>query len=632
MSALNTAFNHLEPASAEGDRFNSAILTVSPDCIVCMDYRGVIISLNQAAELTFGYSRTDMLGRRLADVITPPEWRARDRYDVEQLLSAGESALVNRRIELVAMRADGSTFPIELHVVPLSVDGEMLFTAFIRDISAAKQSQAMLKDSAMRYRQLVELSPEATFVYRDDTIVLFNQAASRLLGMRDPRDLLGRRIFDFIHPAFHAVFAGRARLRPEEACPTPFMEQVWVRENGSEVHVEIGATNLLHGDLPSVHVVVRDITERKSEEALQCGQNRILNMVATGAALDDILLEISRFAESRSEGSLICIRRLEAEKAVLAEGIAPRLPKAFLTQTAGMPLSLRHSGRTPGSRGEKGGTIGITGTEADPLGESHGDLALRHGLHICGSWPVPGRNAKSVGVFSVYFREPKAPAEKDLRLYGICARLAGIAIESRATEERIRYLAHYDGLTGLPNRFLFKEFLELALRRAQRHGSMFAVLFLDLDRFKEINDTLGHDAGDMVLREMAKRLQGCLRQSDKIARMGGDEFYVLVDELEDGRYATEVARKLLDAAALPISIADREWRLSVSIGIALFPDDGDDGTALLKNADQAMYRAKGLGKNAFETFSRPETERGQPGLRAHSSGQHLRAVPRSALN
>jgi diguanylate cyclase (GGDEF)-like protein len=131
--------------------------------------------------------------------------------------------------------------------------------------------------------------------------------------------------------------------------------------------------------------------------------------------------------------------------------------------------------------------------------------------------------------------------------------------------------------------------------------------FLDLDKFKEINDTLGHDAGDIVLCEIASRLRGCLRHTDKIARMGGDEFYVLIEELDDARYAADVANKLLEAASQPVLIGGKECKLSVSIGIAIYPDDGGDGPTLLKNADKAMYKAKDLGKNGYQTYSSPDS-------------------------
>ncbi|QDZ28248.1 diguanylate cyclase domain-containing protein [Noviherbaspirillum sp. UKPF54] len=610
----------IEAALVDSERFKSAILTAALDCIVSINRKGEIISFNEAAERTFGYSRDQVLGKPLVDTIIPQEWRDRHQPAVERFLSNGTSTMLNRRVELTAMRSDGTIFPVELAVVPLSVANEPIFTAFIRDISELKQSQAILKDSAMRYRQLVELSPEAIFVYRDGKLALLNQAGGRMLGTADTARLLGRSIFDFIHPDYHALFQERARLAPASLPSTPFIEQIWLRMDGSRFNAEIAATNLMYNDEPAVQVVVRDITERKRTESLQLGQNRILNMVATGVALPEILLEIARFVESQSDHGLCSIMQLNGDGSALTDRIAPSLPQTYLSRLADSKVGPANC--SCGTAVFRAAPVIVTDIATDPLWESRRDLALAHGLRACTSWPIFGKNKKILGTFALYFMEPSAPSARDLQLFNICTNLAGIAIEGRASEEKIRYLAHYDGLTSLPNRFLFKEYLDLALRNAKRHGKKFAVFFLDLDKFKEINDTLGHDAGDHVLREVAARLRNCLRHTDKIARMGGDEFYVLIEDLGDGRYAADVAQKLLDAALRPVRVADRDCQLSVSIGISIFPDDGNDELTLLKNADSAMYRAKDRGKNAYEFFS-PHLEFGEEKLDMFK--QHLMA-------
>ncbi len=176
--------------------------------------------------------------------------------------------------------------------------------------------------------------------------------------------------------------------------------------------------------------------------------------------------------------------------------------------------------------------------------------------------------------------------------------------DQKIAEERIQYLATHDGLTGLPNRVLFSHLLNSAIATAQRYGRSFAVLFVDLDRFKFINDTLGHEAGDMLLREITARFRTTLRASDVIARMGGDEFVVLVQEMSDRSQAEAVARKLLNAAIEPIMLKEQECRVTASIGIALYATDGDDEQSLMKNADIAMYFAKEEGKNNFQFYSR----------------------------
>jgi len=173
----------------------------------------------------------------------------------------------------------------------------------------------------------------------------------------------------------------------------------------------------------------------------------------------------------------------------------------------------------------------------------------------------------------------------------------------RRDEARLTALANYDLLTSLPNRALFHQRLQRSLVHAQRFNEGLAVLFIDLDRFKNVNDTLGHDTGDRVLQAVAERLKGCLREVDTLARLGGDEFAVLIEQVSDTRFVGSVARKLLKAVAEIIMLGDQEYQITASVGISTYPADGSDGTTLLKNADIAMYRAKEMGKNNSQFYA-----------------------------
>jgi len=175
--------------------------------------------------------------------------------------------------------------------------------------------------------------------------------------------------------------------------------------------------------------------------------------------------------------------------------------------------------------------------------------------------------------------------------------------EQKVAEEHIHHMARHDSLTGLPNRMMFSSLLNVAIPTAARYKRDFAVMFIDLDRFKFINDTLGHEAGDLLLKEIAARFKQTLRASDVIARLGGDEFVVLVQEISDREHAATVARKMLSAAIKPMMLVGQECRVTASIGIALFPGDGEDEQALMKNADSAMYFAKEEGKNNFQFYT-----------------------------
>ncbi|WP_248767003.1 EAL domain-containing protein [Pseudomonas sp. MWU12-2345] len=172
-----------------------------------------------------------------------------------------------------------------------------------------------------------------------------------------------------------------------------------------------------------------------------------------------------------------------------------------------------------------------------------------------------------------------------------------------AYAERVEYLAYHDGLTALPNRSLFSKLLSQNISEARRDHRQLAVLFLDLDRFKHINDTLGHHAGDQLLQEVAGRLTACLRASDTVARLGGDEFVVLLPELSEAKYVADTAQKILSAIAKPFKLQGQEFRVTASVGISLYAQDGLDEQTLTKHADIAMYQAKQQGKNNFQFYS-----------------------------
>jgi diguanylate cyclase (GGDEF)-like protein len=187
---------------------------------------------------------------------------------------------------------------------------------------------------------------------------------------------------------------------------------------------------------------------------------------------------------------------------------------------------------------------------------------------------------------------------------------------------RVEYLAYHDGLTGLPNRSMFSKLLAQRISEARRYNKQLAVAFLDLDRFKQINDTLGHEAGDQLLVEVAARLQDCVRDSDTVARLGGDEFVVLLPEMEEGKQAAIVAQKILAVIGKAFTLIGHEFRVTASIGISLYPQDGEDEQTLTKNADIAMYQAKAEGKNNFQFYSEKLNANSLERLTLESSLRH----------
>ncbi len=169
--------------------------------------------------------------------------------------------------------------------------------------------------------------------------------------------------------------------------------------------------------------------------------------------------------------------------------------------------------------------------------------------------------------------------------------------EKKADEERIQYLAHFDAVTGLPNRVLFNDRLQQSIQRARRFKRQVGLMFLDLDRFKYINDTLGHPVGDLLLELVAKRLQDSIRQSDTVARLGGDEFVVIVEDLDGQDTLRVLAGKIMKSLSLPVQLESHRVNVHCSIGMSVFPEHGNDADQLVKHADIAMYHAKESGRN-----------------------------------
>ena len=195
------------------------------------------------------------------------------------------------------------------------------------------------------------------------------------------------------------------------------------------------------------------------------------------------------------------------------------------------------------------------------------------------------------------------PLEKDEHLVNLISSMSshlGWVIKRKQMEETIQQMAYNDTLTSLPNRLQFKDRLTLELAHARRYKTMLAVMFLDLDRFKVINDTLGHAVGDQMLHGIAWRLRSCMRETDTVSRFGGDEFTIVLPKIGRAEDAAMIANKIIEVVQQPLTIGSSELFITTSIGIALFPDDGEDVETLMKNADSAMYHAKEAGRNNYQ--------------------------------
>lgn len=234
----------------------------------------------------------------------------------------------------------------------------------------------------------------------------------------------------------------------------------------------------------------------------------------------------------------------------------------------------------------------------------HRELARQFSLETIGSRALRDASAHVVGMLQIFVRQGSGAVRQ--AVVNQMTQLATVAIENTLLYQRLAFQAQHDTLTLLPNRTLFQDRVQQAILLSRRHNNKAAVLWIDLDRYKQVNDMLGHRVGDEVLSEVARRLKSCLRESDATARVGGDEFTVLLHDLESSSDAEAVAAKVLRALARPMLLGEHDLAITASVGISIFPEHGEDPSMLLRNADLAMYSAKRSGGNEYQMF--------QPGL------------------
>ncbi len=342
-----------------------------------------------------------------------------------------------------------------------------------------------------------------------------------------------------------------------------------------------------------------DITERKRAELLDQDRRQVVELVARNEPLEAVLTYLAQLVE-RQFPDMHCSVSLLRE-GHLHYGAAPSLSIEYVRSVHERPV-----GPASGSCGTAaywGRNVIVGDLATDPLFDEAREAALAEGLRACCSVPVFSAAGEVLGTVTAYYRRPRQPGEEEIRLLETAGQLAALAIEHRQLTDQLAYQADHDTLTGLPNRSLFQDRLRQAILHADRYGSMLAVFNIDLDRFKLINDTLGHTLGDVLLQEVATRLRSCVRRADTLARMGGDEFTLIAPEMTDDQDARVLAQNLMDALKIPFEVGGYELFVTPSIGISLYPQDAQDASSLQRNADIAMYRVKNQGKNNFECFA-----------------------------
>jgi diguanylate cyclase (GGDEF)-like protein len=362
----------------------------------------------------------------------------------------------------------------------------------------------------------------------------------------------------------------------------------------------------------------RDLTERRRAERLLAGRAHVLGLIAGDAPLMATLSALARFVEAEAEGGRCAVLLLDGDGGTLTVAAAPNLVDAVLHQADGLVVGpLAGSSGTAVHRQE---AVLVSDVASAPLWAPTRQAALARGLRAAWAMPITSAQSGQVrGTVTVYFDRPRAAGPSDLRLLEAAADLAGVAVERSHAQARLAHQAAHDALTGLPNRVFFLDRAANALARTRRSRFSVAVLFCDVDRFKAINDSLGHEAGDRLLRELARRLREVVRPGDTVARFGGDEFTILCDSIADEAHALAIAERVGHVAAAPFALGGAEVLVTMSVGIALGSGPHTRPEALIENADAAMYRAKARGGNRREVFDRDMRARSRRRLALHSA-------------
>jgi diguanylate cyclase (GGDEF)-like protein/PAS domain S-box-containing protein len=526
-------------------------LQEAPNGVVLIDKDGKYLYINSEFTAITGYT--------LEDIPTGKDWFLRAYPDPnyrEHVIKAWKKDVVHKALDRVfsVVCKDGTVKEIEFRGTMLKDNRTIVI---LSDITERKRTEEA-------YHAVVEHSLQGLCILQDQREVFANSAYAELLGytVEELLALSPKEVRNLVHPDDQEIAWGRLKDRIEGKPALPHYQFRIIQKDGSVRWVETFPSRIEYQGRPALQVAMIDITERKLAEAtLKNSEERYRTLV---------------------ESSTDAILMLDRERNVVT------CNQAFLnlfdyqkSEIEGQSIRIIHPSEE---------SFRDYGKATYPLVERVGSLREE--------WDLMRKDGT---VFSAEIVISPIRSLDGTTTGYIC--IIRDITERKRAEEELAYMATHDSLTGLPNRTLFSDRLTMALTHARRSKRELAVMLLDLDFFKDVNDSLGHSVGDQLLRAVGSRLSGLLRKSDTIARIGGDEFLLLLPELLQTDYATSLAEKILEAFRAPFVFNSHELHITTSIGIAIFPDDGDNAEILMKNADIAMYRAKNKGRDGFQCYN-----------------------------
>jgi diguanylate cyclase (GGDEF)-like protein/PAS domain S-box-containing protein len=532
------------------------ILATMKNAVIVVDLRSVMRVVNRAALRMLGYEdAAEVVGKHIKTVIDPTDDMSSDRL----MQSSGTLDMQMKWREKSGTTIDvivASSFVRAADGAPVGV----VYAA--TDITERRRAEQALRESEHRYRTLFEGNPLPMWIYDYESLgfIAVNDAAVRHYGYTKD-EFLGMTIEDIRPPEDLPQLQAALTTLREQNLRGQYRH---IKKDGGIIDVEVSSYEFVSVGRRARLVIAADVTDRRKAE--------------------------ERLRESEERYRLLFERNLAG---------------VFRSRVDGHILDVNDAlARMFGYEREE-----ILRTNAGDLyWDSNERLQMLLRL----------RQQKTLSNLELQMKKKDGTSIWVLENMTLLEGPDGGVIEGtivdisdrKEAQDQIEFQAYHDTLTGLPNRLLFRDRIGVALAHARRTRRTAAVMFLDLDQFKLVNDTLGHTVGDGLLQAAAERLVRCVRAEDTVARMGGDEFTVLLADISDSRGVSTVAQKVLETMAAPIVVDHHELFITTSIGIALFPDDGDDAEALLKSADRAMYRAKEVGRNNFQFATHASEEIG----------------------
>jgi len=585
------------------ERFRK-ISSSAQDAIILMDHEGKVAFWNEAAQKMYGYSSQEIIGRDLHAVLVPDRYRVEFEPGLRKFFATGEGPILDKPRELMALRKDGTEFPIEMIVSRISINDKWHAAAMARDITERIRAQKALHDSEASYRSIFE-NANTPIAATDASghVASFNEAFRSMLGY-DAEALSRMNFADFTHPddlRLENIYFNEILSRQRDHYR---MEKRYIANGGRILWVDLSSSAIrdVNGEVQKFVAVIVDITERKIQESkiarlsrIQAVLSGINSLIVRVQDRQELLDGACRIAVEHGGFGIAWISMWDPATQEVAPIACAGVDTAFFLAQA--PTSVAPD--SPMGRGEVGRAIrgkrAVFNNQiaAEPgAGGPRRQEAVRRGYRSLVVLPLLLEDAVA-GVLTLYAKEPDFFNPDELKLLDELAGDISFALDHLAKKETVNYLAYYDVLTGLPNRTLFIERTNQFLQLSLQAGTMTALILLDIERFRYINDTLGRHGGDAVLKMIAQRLVPLVGAQSSLARVGADVFAIAISSVAEASDIAHFVEKQINSCfAQPFSVGNSELRISARLGVSVSPGDGRDVDTLYKNAESALLKAK----------------------------------------